>query len=249
MTGVARPVAAGQDQPDRRALVAVDVRGSLVRRLGGDLGDPRRLGRTGDPDAVGQVGRRQGQDHVLAVAGHDDERPRPDPLEHVPRLHRPDRDAVDDPVQIRARVDRLALDALEDHPERRVRQDRPDRQHAEQADPVVRQPSLEDASRCPGWASRSTLFTIAPATGTPCAAKCEALRTISSIGRPTPPSLTMIAGAAEHRRDRRVREPDHRARRRRDRSPRSGASRCSPGTCSRAATIRAPRSSTTSPAM
>ncbi len=47
----------------------------------------------------------------------------------------------------------------------------------------------------PGWAARSTLLTIAPATGTPFAAKCDALRTISSIGRPTPPSLTMIAGA------------------------------------------------------
>ncbi len=47
----------------------------------------------------------------------------------------------------------------------------------------------------PGWASRSTLFTMAPATRTPWLAKCEAFRTISSIGRPTPPSDTMIAGA------------------------------------------------------
>ena len=38
-------------------------------------------------------------------------------------------------------------------------------------------------------------MTIAPATRTPCAAKCDALSTISSIGRPTPPSETITAGA------------------------------------------------------
>ena len=47
----------------------------------------------------------------------------------------------------------------------------------------------------PGCSSIRTLLTIAPATRTPCAAKCEALRTISSIGRPTPPSDTITAGA------------------------------------------------------
>ena len=36
---------------------------------------------------------------------------------------------------------------------------------------------------------------MAPATGTPCASKCDALSTISSIGRPTPPSETITAGA------------------------------------------------------
>ena len=36
---------------------------------------------------------------------------------------------------------------------------------------------------------------MAPATGTPCASKCEALSTISSIGRPTPPSEMMTVGA------------------------------------------------------
>ena len=48
------------------------------------------------------MGRRQREDHVLAVARDDDERARPDPLEHVARLHRPDRDAVDHPVEIGA---------------------------------------------------------------------------------------------------------------------------------------------------
>ena len=38
-------------------------------------------------------------------------------------------------------------------------------------------------------------MTIAPATCTPCRAKSDALSTISSIGRPTPPSETMTAGA------------------------------------------------------
>ena len=44
--------------------------------------------------------RRDRQDHVLAVAGHDHQRPRPDALEHVARLHRADRDAVDDAVEV-----------------------------------------------------------------------------------------------------------------------------------------------------
>ncbi len=47
----------------------------------------------------------------------------------------------------------------------------------------------------PGWAARSTLLTMAPATVTPCFSNSAALRTISSMGRPTPPSLTITAGA------------------------------------------------------
>ena len=47
----------------------------------------------------------------------------------------------------------------------------------------------------PGFASRSTLFTIAPATCTPWRSKSAAFSTISSIGRPTPPSDTITAGA------------------------------------------------------
>ena len=47
----------------------------------------------------------------------------------------------------------------------------------------------------PGLASRSTLLTIAPATLTPWRSNSAALSTISSIGRPTPPSETMTAGA------------------------------------------------------
>ena len=59
-------------------------------------------------------------------------------------LHRPDRDAVDHPVEIGSWVDRLAADAFEDHPEGRVREDRSDRQDAEQGDAVKREPTLED---------------------------------------------------------------------------------------------------------
>jgi hypothetical protein len=87
---------------------------------------------------------RQGQDHVLAIAGDDDERPRSDPLQHVPRLHRPDRDAVDHPIEVRTRVDRLAVDPFENHPESRVRQDRPDGEDAEEADAVGAQSSLQN---------------------------------------------------------------------------------------------------------
>ena len=47
----------------------------------------------------------------------------------------------------------------------------------------------------PGWASTFTLLTMAPATATPWAAKWLAFRTSSSMGRPTPPSLTITAGA------------------------------------------------------
>ena len=63
----------------------------------------------------------------------------------------------------------------------------------------------------PGWWSRCTLFTMAPATRTPCAAKCEALSTISSIGRPTPPSRHDHRRRPEHRGDGGVGHPDNRA--------------------------------------
>src|SRR5664280_2773722 len=61
------------------------------------------------------------------------------------------------------------------------------------ARPRSRTPSI------PGWAARSTLLTMAPATDTPCFSKSAAFRTISSIGRPTPPSLTITAGAPNRR--------------------------------------------------
>ena len=113
--GGARAVAAGQHQPERV---------------------PAGLG----PDAVRVDDRR---DDVLAVARHDDQRPRPDALEHVLRLHRPDRDAADDLVEVRAGVDRLAVDALEDHRQRRVGEDRAVREHAEQRDAVAGQATLQ----------------------------------------------------------------------------------------------------------
>ena len=46
-----------------------------------------------------------------------------------------------------------------------------------------------------GLARRSTLLTMAPATRTPSRSKRAALSTISSMGRPTPPSDTITAGA------------------------------------------------------
>ena len=68
ITGVARPVAAGEDEPDRRSLVAVDVGGPLVRGLGRDLGDPRRLRGVRDAELAGEMRSGQRQDHVLPVA-------------------------------------------------------------------------------------------------------------------------------------------------------------------------------------
>ncbi len=59
-----------------------------------------------------------------------------------------------------------------------------------------------------GFAARSTLLTMAPATRTPACSKRALLSTISSIGRPTPPSDTMTAGCPEHGRHGRVGEVD-----------------------------------------
>ena len=73
---LARPVAAGQDEPDGRTLVAGDRRDALVRGGGGDRGDPGRLDGARAPQAEREVGGRQRQDHVLAVAGDDDQRAR-----------------------------------------------------------------------------------------------------------------------------------------------------------------------------
>ena len=47
-----------------------------------------------------------------------------------------------------------------------------------------------------GCDSTSTLLTTAPRTRAPWAANSAAFRTISSIGRPMPPSLTMMTGAS-----------------------------------------------------
>ena len=89
------------------------------------------------------VGRGQREDRVLAVAGDDHQRAGAHPLEHVVRLHRADRHAVDDAVEVRARVDHAPVDAREDHPERRVGQDRPVRQDPQERDPVEGQAALQ----------------------------------------------------------------------------------------------------------
>ena len=95
-------------------------------------------------------------------------------------------------------MDRLAVNPFEDHRERRVGQDRAVRQHAEERDAEPFEALLEDRPRS-GRAARLTLLTIAPPTCTPCRSNSAALSTISSIGRPTPPSETMIAGAPSMR--------------------------------------------------
>ncbi|MFN8630427.1 MAG: hypothetical protein U0838_08950 [Chloroflexota bacterium] len=111
---------------------------------------------------------------------------------------------------------------------------------------MAREPALQGALD-PGCSSRRTLLTIAPATATPCAAKWLALSTISSIGRPTPPSDTMTAGApscaATTAFDSPITAP----------TPAwpvpSMSSTSWPANARCAASIFAPRSSTTSPAM
>ena len=172
---------------------------------------------------------------------------RPDPLEHVGGLHRPDRDAADDPVEVRAR----------DGPSRRGRPrgSSPGSGSTGSADTAARRAAgsrggrarARVSGRCPGWASSSTLLTIAPATRRRGPAKSDALRTISSIGRPTPPSETMIAGApsmaATVAFDRPITAPT-------PAWPVPSISRISrSANAAWAARIRAPRSSTISPAM
>ena len=48
-------------------------------------------------------GRHQRQDHVLPIARHDDQGPGSDSLQHVLGLHGADRDIVDDAVEVGAR--------------------------------------------------------------------------------------------------------------------------------------------------
>ena len=102
-------------------------------------------------------------------------------------------------------------------------------------------------SSMPGCSSTRTLFTIAPATGTPYEEKCDALSTISSIGRPTPPSDTITAGApsicATNAFDSPITAPTPAC-------PVPSMTRMSwPANAAWASRIRAPRSSTTWPAM
>ena len=92
---------------------------------------------------AGEVRRGEREDRVLAVAGHDDQRARADVLEHVVRLHRADRHAVDDAVEVGTRGDDAAVHAPQDHPQRRVGQDRPVRQHAQERDPVEGEAALQ----------------------------------------------------------------------------------------------------------
>ena len=101
----------------------------------------------------------------------------------------------------------------------------------------------------PGCASTSTLLTIAPATGTPCAREQRRVQD-DLVDRAPDAALadTMIAGAPELRRDDRVRQPDHR--------PDPGVARAldEQDVVVREAGVRAGRSvagrsSTTSPAM
>ena len=153
----ARLVAAGQDHPDRRA-----VRPGLDR--------PRRLleQRRDLHPALAQreVGGGQGHDHVLPVAGHDDQRPGPDARQHVGRLHRADGDALDHPVEVPPRADTRPRTPSSTIP--RVGFDRIGRYGSTPSSGIPwRASPRRSVSSIPGCSSTRTLFTIAPATGTP----------------------------------------------------------------------------------
>ena len=85
----------------------------------------------------------------------------------------------------------------------------PVRQDAQQRDPVPGEAALSVRAR-PGFASRSTLLTMAPATWTPCRSNSAALSTISSIGRPDAALGDDDRRRPEHRRDDGVRQADDR---------------------------------------
>ena len=180
----ARPVAAGQDEA--RAAPSPSSR------------------------AVARRAPTIARDDVDPVAGHDDQAARPDPLEHVLGLHRADGDAADDLVEVRARVDRLAVDALEDHREGRVRQDRPVRQDAEQRDAVARQAALE-RPRQAGLGVEVDLVDDRPGDLDAVALEQRGVEH-DLVDRPADAALgDDDRRRAEHRRDRRVRQPDDRA--------------------------------------
>ena len=142
--------------------------------------------------------------------GHDHERARAHVLEHVAGLHRPDRDAVDHPVEVRARMDRLAADALEDHPEGGVRQDRADRQHAEQADPVEGEAALEHLGD-PGLGDEVDLVDDRPGDRHPVGGEVGRVQD-DLVDRPAHATLADDdRRRAEQPGHDRVREADHRA--------------------------------------
>ena len=149
------------------------------------------------------------RDDVGPVARHDDEAARPDPLEHVLGLHRPDRDAADDLVEVRPGMERLALDALEDHREGRVGQDGPVWQHAEQRDPVSGETLLE-GPRETGFGVEVHLVHDRPGDLDAVAFEQGGVQD-DLVDRPADPALGHDdRGRAEHRGDDRVREPDDR---------------------------------------
>ena len=106
-------------------------------------------------------------------------------------------------------MDRLAADPLEDHRERRVRQDRPVRQDAEERDAVAGEAALEGPGEV-RLRGEVDLVDDGPGDADAGALESAALSTISSIGRPTPPSDTMTAGAPSMAADDRVRQADDR---------------------------------------
>ena len=156
------------------------------------------------------MGGREREDDVLAVARDDHQRAGTDPLEHVVRLHRADRDALDDPVEVGPGRDHPAAHALEDHAQRRVRQDRPVRQHAEQRDPVP-------AEAAPQRVLDARLLVdpdlVDDRPGDPDAVRGE-MRGVEDdlVDRAADAALGHDhRRRAEHPRDDGVRQPDHRA--------------------------------------
>ena len=126
----AGPVAAGQHEPDDRVV-------------GGRRGRRRAAGRRAARRPDQPPGDR-GHDRILAVPGGDHQRPTPDPLEQVVRLHGPDQDMLDDDLERRPAHEHLTLQLLGQHRQGRVGEERSVGQDPEEADTVVRQPPPDD---------------------------------------------------------------------------------------------------------
>ena len=161
---------------------------SIALRVVGTSAIPRAIAqpveetRLAGERALGPVRGDRRVDHVLAVAGHDQQAAGPDPLQQVARLHRADGHVLDRAVQVGALVEHLAGHLLDQHRQRRVGEQRPVREACRAARCRA---GPGRAAGCPGrlgCASASTLLTTAPTTSTPWRAKRARLSTISSIG-------------------------------------------------------------------
>ena len=143
--GGARPVATGQDEPDRRALVARDdarrpsfVAAAAIAAIRAASAAPAVRSRRAKWAVVSvRITSSRSPGTMTSVPGPTRSSMWPGSIAPIatPSITR---------SRSGAGMDRLAVDALEDHREGRVREDRPDGQDAEERDAVDGEAALED---------------------------------------------------------------------------------------------------------